>query len=154
KWASAIYQDFSADTSVYINDFDLALAVENCAETIKSRMGSLSLDLVVVFVSPHYYEQYRRLPGLIEDKLANNAFLGCSAGGLIGDGQEIELISQTRPCLSITAAHMSGVEIKPFYVKDEMLPDPDAPQGEWEALIGLETDSKKIPMAMTGLPLS
>jgi small ligand-binding sensory domain FIST len=56
--------------------------------------------------------------------------IGCSAGGVIGGGKEIE----EQPAVSLTAAILPGVHVSPFQVQQDQLPDADFGPKEWRAL--------------------
>jgi small ligand-binding sensory domain FIST len=83
------------------------------------------------FVSPHFLKEYDQIPNYVNSMLEPGIFLGCSAGGLIGNWREIE----QQPAISLTAAILPDVDIHPFYISDELLPDLDAPPDEWEKLV-------------------
>ena len=68
-------------------------------------------DLLVAFVSPHHAARHRDLPGLLSRLLPARLLLGCSAGGVIGGGHEVE----EAPGLSVTAAWLPGVDLTPFH---------------------------------------
>jgi small ligand-binding sensory domain FIST len=61
-------------------------------------------------------------------------FAGCSAGGVIGGGHEVE----HRPGLSLMAASLPDVEMRTFTVQDDDLPDMDASPRAWEELVGVK----------------
>lgn len=120
KWAS------------YASDSDsLERALDECIEAVKGQLGTDAPDLAVVFVSPHHSEGYDLLPQRVKDKLAPRHMVGCSAGGVIGGGHEIE----QRAGFSLTGAVLPGVEITPFHVENESLPDLDAAPNSWESLV-------------------
>ena len=57
--------------------------------------------------------------------------LGCSGGGVIGNGREYEGLK----ALSITIARLPDVELQGFHIDSASLPSPDAaPQEWWDAL--------------------
>ena len=72
---------------------------------MRARLDSAAPDLVVAFVSAHHESEYRLLPSLVRDALGDGHLLGCSAGGVIGGGRELE----EQPGLSLTAAVLPGV---------------------------------------------
>ena len=72
---------------------------------MRARLDSVAPHLVVAFVSPHHESEYRLLPSLVRDALGDGHLLGCSAGGVIGGGRELE----EQPGLSLTAAVLPGV---------------------------------------------
>lgn len=125
KWTSAISEKP-----------ELEDAIAECAVNIKNSIQDEPLDLVVVFVSPHYEEAYDRVAQLLRLALGAKHVIGCSGGGVIGNGVEVE----QRAGLSITAAVLPNVEIKPFHLQVHRLPDMDASPDKWEELIGVEAE--------------
>ncbi|MDP6548840.1 MAG: FIST N-terminal domain-containing protein [Dehalococcoidia bacterium] len=119
NWASAVSEQA-----------DLTRAVEECAGDVRSRLGDLAPDLAVIFVSSHYERDSDDVARHVEENLATARIFGCSSGGVIGGGLEVE----QRPAVSITAAVLPGVEIVGFYLDQENLPDPDSGPGAWEEL--------------------
>ena len=120
KWASAVSEQA-----------DLEQAVAECAASIRSKLADDTPDLAVVFVSPHHAADYDKVPGIMQRELSSAKAFGCSGGGIIGDGQEVE----QRPAVSITAASLPGVEILGFHLNQESLPDLDAGPDSWEELV-------------------
>src|SRR5262245_54813451 len=89
----------------------------HAAEEVLARVrGDLpdALDLAVVFVSPHHFAHYDELSATLRARLRPRVLIGCSAGGVIGGGREIE----ESPGLSLTAASLPGVELAPFHLSD------------------------------------
>ena len=120
KWASAISEEPSLDD-----------ALAECAESIRGQLGEPP-QLAVAFVSPHYQAAYQQVgPGLKNQLGADHAF-GCSGGGIIGAGMEVE----QRPALSVTAATLPGVAVETFHLSGEALPDLDAGPDRWRDLVG------------------
>lgn len=108
QWASAIST---------AERFDVAL--DHALESIATQLEETQPDLVFVFVTPAHAEHFARLHQSIRERLGSPHLVGCSAGGVLGDGQEIE----RRPALSITAAILPGVEIHPFHLAADALPE-------------------------------
>jgi small ligand-binding sensory domain FIST len=121
KWASAISEQ---------SDLDGALA--ECAESIRGQLGEAP-HLVVAFVSPHYQPDYGRAGPMLSELLGAEHTFGCSGGGIIGAGLEVE----QRPALSITAAALPGVNIEAFHLDGDKLPDLDAGPDKWRELVGV-----------------
>ena len=111
-------------------------AIAECGVAIKNSIGDETLDLAVVFVSPHYEDSYDRVADLLAESLGAKHVLGCSGGGVIGNGVEVE----QRAGLSITAAVLPNVNINPFHFEGQRLPDMDASPDKWEDLIGVDQD--------------
>lgn len=117
KWVSAI----SAQTS-----FDSAFE-EVCGE-VSRRLDGASPHLLLGFVSPHHLGGARDLSGRLRRIFPGALFLGCSGGGVIGGGREVE----HAPAFSLTAAVLPDVELTPFRFSPEDLPaTPEA----WHAAI-------------------
>ena len=111
-------------------------AIAECGVAIKNSVGDETLDLAVAFISPHYEESYERVAGLMAETLGARHVFGCSGGGVIGNGMEVE----QRAGVSITAAVLPNVDIKPFHLQVHRLPDLDAGPDKWEDLIGVTAD--------------
>ena len=111
KWASSIS-----------TQADATAAVAEAAEALRQELGELTADLIVVFASPHYRDSMVRLPSLIRDRFPGARLIGCTGGGIIGAGREIE----HRPALSITAASLPGVQLHPFHFDLDELPSTPA----------------------------
>lgn len=118
KWASAICSKDDSDRS------SLEDAVTSCLTEIKEQMEDRPVDFLLGFVSSHFRDSYEVIPELVKELLAPGCFIGCSAGGLIGGGKEIE---QERS-VAFTAAYLPDVELTPFHLVDEKLPDLDESQ--------------------------
>ena len=126
KWASAA-------SSHHI----LGTAIEDCVSSIRPEMAETPLDLAVLFVSSHFSEEYDSIPAIIQDKLGARVLFGCSGGGVIGGGREIE----NRPGCSLTVASLPGVDLVPFYLSGDDLPDLDSGPDSWEGAVGVTAES-------------
>jgi small ligand-binding sensory domain FIST len=111
-------------------------AIAECGVAIKNSVGGEDLDLAVAFISPHYEDSYDRVAGLMADSLGAKHVFGCSGGGVIGNGMEIE----QRPGVSITAAVLPNVDIRPVHLQVDGLPDLDASPDKWVDLFGVTPD--------------
>ncbi|MEE8466695.1 MAG: FIST N-terminal domain-containing protein [Dehalococcoidia bacterium] len=125
RWASAVSEQPVLDD-----------AIAECAVAIKASVEDEPLDLAITFISPHYEDSYERVTELMAEKLGAKHVFGCSGGGVIGNGFEIE----QRAGVSITAAILPNVDIKPFHLQVHRLPDMDAGPDKWETLIGVTAD--------------
>lgn len=124
KWASAISENN-----------ELESAIDECVAALRAQLGDAPADLAVVFASQHYQRNYEAIPDLIRQSLGRSdgppLVLGCSGGGIIGNGQEVE----QSPALSITAASLPDVTLEPFHLASDALPDLDAGPASWEELL-------------------
>ncbi|MDM9382490.1 FIST N-terminal domain-containing protein [Chlorogloeopsis sp. ULAP01] len=110
------------------------------ADVVERATSSLSApaDLGLVFISSAFTSEYSRLLPLLAQQLSVPVLIGCSGGGVIGstiEGQTQEL--EAEPALSLTLAHLPGVNIKAFHVVAEDLPDLDGAPNAWIDLIGV-----------------
>jgi small ligand-binding sensory domain FIST len=128
QWASALSQ---ATT--------LRQALEECAASIRTNLGDTAPDLAVVFASSEYASDYPELPAIVAELLGPQVLaLGCSGGGIIGGGAEIE----QEPAVSLTAASLPGVHIQPIRLEGDVLPDMDAPPDKWHEALGVSPDEE------------
>jgi small ligand-binding sensory domain FIST len=120
---------------------DIHKAVEECA--VKLRDGESSPpDLLFAFPSPHFAEHYEKLPELLKKAIGTERIVGCSGGGIIGGGKEVE----HKRALSLVAAWLPGVAMRTFHVTQENMPSPDAPPNAWREWTGVPVEAAdKIP---------
>src|SRR5918995_1385048 len=126
KWATAISRKTSFED-----------AVLECAEGVTRGLGPGPASLALAFVTPHFATFYPRLYGLVDRYLEPETFLGCSGGGVIGGGEEVE----HAPAVTLVAARLPGVGLTPLRV-DGPLPDLDGPPDAWERLVGVGADAE------------
>lgn len=117
KWASTLSEGDRLD-----------VVVEDAVDAVLRSLEGDRPDLLVAFVSSHFAEEYDRVPALVRGATGGGLLLGCSAGGVIGGGSEVE----DRPAFSLTAATLPGVTITPVYVDSQTIPEPGDRDG-WEA---------------------
>jgi small ligand-binding sensory domain FIST len=98
-------------TSSVSTERDLAAAAAEVVARLETSPAEPP-DLVVVFVSRHHAAHYDELASLLRRPLAPRVLLGCSAGGVIGGGHEVE----TAPALAVTAAWLPDVTVTPFHL--------------------------------------
>lgn len=127
KWAAALSREPSFDD-----------AVNECAGLVRHRLGDGSVTLAFVFVTPHFADHYHHIYQAVRHALKMETFLGCSAAGVIGAGEEVE----RTPAISLVAARLPDVSVHPFHILQEDLPDLDGPPGDWERLFGYSSESE------------
>ena len=108
-------------------------AVREVAGALGDQLDGVQPDLAIAFVSPHHAEGYGRLPALLAETLPPTHLIGCSAGGVIGGGSEIE----GQAGLSVSVAVLPDVTVRSFYIEAGAEPGRDAPVAEWEARLGV-----------------
>ena len=122
EWATAISRETALED-----------AVRECAEALARALGPGSVSLAFVFLTPHFAGDYWRLRDVLGRYVETENLIGCSGGGVIGGGAEVE----HAPAITVTAARLPGVSVTPFRVAGP-LPDLDGPPGAWERLVGVE----------------
>jgi small ligand-binding sensory domain FIST len=125
KWTSALSEQ------TILED-----AIAECGVAIKNSVEGADIDLAVVFISPHHEDSYDRVADMMAESLGAKHVFGCSGGGVIGNGIEIE----QRPGISITAAVLPNVDIRPVHLQMDILPDLDAGPDKWVDLFGVAPD--------------
>src|SRR5215210_721906 len=123
KWATAISRKTSLDD-----------ALSECVVGVRVSLGPGPITLALAFVTPHFAGFYGRLHKVLKKLLGAETLLGCSAGGVIGGGEEVERL----PAVTLTAARLPDVTVRPFHVAGDALPDPDGPPDSWERLVGVK----------------
>src|SRR5258708_33226502 len=111
----------------------LPQALEDVVSTAEQSLKGQKPDLCLVFISNQFLSGYETVVPFLKERLGPRVVLGCSGGGVVGSGQEIE----HRPALAITFAVLPDVTITPFRAADSSLPGLDASPREWHHLIGV-----------------
>ncbi len=114
RWASALSEKRSTDE-----------ALGDASDVVAAELMGARADVILAFVSPHHAAAYRDIPAWLGARFAGARVAGCSAGGVIGGGRE----SEGRPALSLLAAALPGVDVRPlrFDDQDELPPRDAAP---------------------------
>jgi small ligand-binding sensory domain FIST len=123
RWASAISTHPSA-----------LEAIDDCSQHIRRRLGQgVEPHLILLFVSPHYHDEWERRGTDLVRRFPQATIIGCSGAGVIGAGQEEE----SSPAISLTAGHLPHVKIASFHIPAHDMPSPDAPPDAWHAQVGV-----------------
>lgn len=95
-------------------------------------------DLGILFVASAYVSEYPRVIPLLREKLPIPMIIGCGGGGIVGMKTEHQVLEiEGNTAISLTVLNLPEVEITPFYLKAEQLPDLDNPPQSWSDLIGI-----------------
>lgn len=105
RWVSSVSQTDNLD-----------LAVTKAAQEILAELDTQP-DLLIAFFSSHFSDQIDRFPALIGRFFTRALLFGCSAGGAVGGGREIE----HQPVLSLTAASLPDVSMRLFHLQQEQM---------------------------------
>src|SRR5260370_688749 len=117
KWASSNSEHIKTDN-----------ALEWIFADLHSALQGARPDVAFVFAGPHHASNFARIGTIVNSALKPAHLLGCSGGGIIGGGEELE----QRSAISVTTAIMPGVEIKSFHLQDGSLPGLDESPRRWE----------------------
>jgi len=107
QWASALSLEPELDA-----------AVAQCVAQLKEDLEGGAPDLLAVFVSPDHLPQADALGARLMMALSADCLIGCSGGGVIGDGREAE----QRSALSVTAAALPDVRLDALHLTQRDLP--------------------------------
>lgn len=127
KWASALAQNKN-----------LEAALKSASQQLIEELGTDAPDLLLCFVAPGFASQYKEIPGLASDLIKAKTLAGCSAGGIIGGGIELE----RETAVSLSAALLPDVKVTSFHIEDENLPDADAAPDKWEEMCGIKNSDE------------
>jgi small ligand-binding sensory domain FIST len=120
KWAASLGEGVSIKENI-----------DKCVQDIQSQLQGTPPHLVFFFVAPHFRREYEEAARILHEQIPCEVMLGCSAGGLIGGGREVE----HRAGVSVVAAHLPGVRLHPFALKDSDIRDMDTSPTIWEDLL-------------------
>lgn len=101
------------------------------AKTLTFKLGGKSPHFLVAFVSPDFKGKMEAIASFLQNELKPKAFIGCTGGGIIGGGQEIE----QKSAIALTGALLPGVTLQSFHVFNDALPDLDDAPESWEKLL-------------------
>ncbi|TAE55147.1 MAG: hypothetical protein EAZ76_09130 [Nostocales cyanobacterium] len=126
QWANALSTHHSLEAAV--------------TEVVQKAVLSLTApaDFGLVFISAAFTSEYSRLLPLLADKLSVPVLIGCSAAGVVGttsDSQTQEV--EAEPAISLTLAHLPGVDIRTFHIMGDQLPDLDSSPDAWVDFLGV-----------------
>ncbi|MBI5137993.1 MAG: FIST C-terminal domain-containing protein [Nitrospirae bacterium] len=105
-------------------------AVAACADALGPAPEG-GWDMLFAFASTHYPD-LDQLAALLARHVPHRHLLGCSGGGIIGAGREIEF----NPAVSLVAARLPDVTITPFHVTADDLADVGRGPSAWHGLVG------------------
>jgi small ligand-binding sensory domain FIST len=96
--------------SAIVTERTIELAGQQLAARVQAQLGQMPVSLALVFLSPHFRMLASELADILRITLQPEVLLGCTGEGVIGPDQEIE----REPAIAVVAAHLPGVELKPF----------------------------------------
>lgn len=139
KWVSGISTKVS-----------LEAAVTEVAQKVLEGLEGRSPDFGIVFISNTFASEYPRLMPLLAENIKIKHLIGCSGGGIVGDGQELEDV----PALSLMVGNIPNAGIKTFHIIDEQMPDLDSSPDRWQELIGVSAYEEEPNFVILADPFS
>jgi small ligand-binding sensory domain FIST len=112
---------------------DAVAAFSEAAAAVEAQLDGATPDLLLVFASPHHVQDLDAVARLAARRFPDALVTGCTGRGVIGGAREAE----DGPAVSLTGAHLPGVERSAVHVEMTALPDPDARGNAWRALTGV-----------------
>jgi len=110
----------------------LAAALDEAIERLQQNLNGQSPDLCLAFVSSDFKTDYETVSATVQSRLKPRTFLGCSGGGVVGEGREVE----HRPAVVLTAALLPDVQVTPLRIADGSLPGLDVSPRQWHSALG------------------
>jgi small ligand-binding sensory domain FIST len=123
EWVSAVSTQVS-----------LEMAIRDIAQQVQKQVPTP--DLGFLFVSGSFASEYPRVLPLLKEYLPIPHLIGCSGGGIIGGGRELE----DKPAISLLAGSLPTAQITSFHCTAPDLPDLDSPPQSWQELIGVDPE--------------
>jgi small ligand-binding sensory domain FIST len=136
KWASALSKGRSTPD-----------VIGALTKAIRTQMEDEPIDLAFLFVSSTLLDV--NLPAGVMEAIGCKNLVGCSGGGIIGGGEEIE----RRPAAALITARLPEVEITLFHVDSSDLPDLDASPKRWQSCFQIDP-GKKSQFVLLADPLT
>jgi len=120
--------------SVISSQADFNDAMDEVEDQLESQLAGQHPDLLVIFISPHHTENSALAPDRLCDRFGPQVLFGSTAGGVIGASRELE----GEPAISVTAAVLPDVALKPFRLSPDELPAFVASPQAWTERLGCE----------------
>ena len=117
--------------SAIARDHDLESACRAAAATARDRLGGIAADFAIAFVSPRYGHDIERAAIWLGEHLGTRTLCGCTGGGIIGGGIEVE----DQRAVAVLAAKLPGVTTHVLELGNGDLPDADGPPSAWHQLL-------------------
>lgn len=123
RWASALSLKIHAD-----------LAAQECLEALRRDLSESTPHLILAFPAGQHAAHPEGLHSALRDAHPDAVLVGCGAGGVIGGGHEAEGMT----ALSVTAAVLPDVEIRPVRIEPETIPGLDVSPAVWRNVVGVD----------------
>jgi len=126
RWVSTIHEGS-----------DLGDAAASALVTIRRALRDAPVDLVLIFATGEHGEGLRELGRVFRQELAGATVVGCTGGGVLGDGRELE----SGHGLAVLAGSLPGVQIASAHVPWDRLPGLED-VARWDEMLGLDGEAE------------
>ncbi|ELR98505.1 FIST C-terminal domain-containing protein [Gloeocapsa sp. PCC 73106] len=117
-------------------------ALDEIAEKVEPSWAKTA-NLGILFVASAYVSEYSRVIPLLREKLPLGLIIGCGGGGIVGMKSADEVLEiEGNTAISLTIINLPEIEVTPFYLKAEQLPDLDSSPQTWIDLVGVSPEKE------------
>lgn len=122
----------------WVSAISTKVSLESALQDLVAQVSPLipRPDVGLLFAGGSFASEYGRLLPLLQEFFPINNLIGCSGGGIIGGGWEIE----DKPAIALLVGELPGVELGLFHCRAQDLPDLDSPPDRWYQLTGVAPD--------------
>lgn len=122
---------------------DVEPALRELLAPMDARLTPGAADLALVFISAHFADAVEVIVERVSAMFPHAILMGCTAEGTIGADRELERV----PSLSLLAAELPDVDIRPFHIDQSRLEAADD-EADWERLVAVSAESRPVFVAM------
>ena len=122
--------------------------VKSCQAVIEDIV--VSPDIAIVFVSPHFAEEFQDIADAIQETLQPRNMIGCVGDSIVSGGREIE----GDPAITIWAAALPDTKIETARLLLERVPDRGFISGTEELPFDQITEREESALIVLGEPFS
>jgi small ligand-binding sensory domain FIST len=119
---------------------DGVAAAGKAAAELRAELGEGAVDLCIVFLSAEHVSSAEPMAAVLREQLAPGCLAGVSARGVVTRSEEIE----QGPSLSLIAARLPGVDVKPFVLVQESWGAPVEDEAAFDALAPGARDAELV----------
>jgi len=98
---------------------DAAPAVDEVVEALRTGLAGASVDLMLAFIGAAHVRHAEAMAAELRQKLSPGCLFGVTANGVVSREHELE----TGPALSVVAARLPGVRVRPFVLTQDLWRD-------------------------------
>jgi small ligand-binding sensory domain FIST len=113
-------------------------AADEALARLRAGLGGSQPQLVLAFAAGYESRDLEGLPARLHSWLGDGLLVGCSAGGVVGMGQEFE----DGPALSLLAGVMPDVQLSAIHLDQASLPAVTASRDCWWRLTGVRPEDE------------